>query len=283
MLEGGTKKPRPTRVRKATLPQPGSKSTITPECLAGYAIEYDDDKHTYHLLENGERSRVPSVTTILNKCVPKPALVKWAWQRGIEGAWKVMTSEDPARSQWELENKVVNAGMGIGFKDRQTAEMTRGTMAHAVAEAYAKEGLAAARTFTRNLSGDLRGYGRAVLGFFDDAEPEVIGSEVILGSRENTYAGTTDLISRRRDGRVFLSDFKTGKALYGEVGIQLSAYRIAYEEMTGEKIDALSGIRLGKDGGFEEIEFEEPTGVFVNMVSIYRSGVLDYRPGKKKA
>ena len=63
--------------------------------------------------------------------------------------------------------------------------------------------------------------------FLFDFEPEVYWSEATVYSREYGYAGTADLICKIRIGDSLLPaivDFKTGKAIYNDTAMQLTAY-----------------------------------------------------------
>jgi len=164
--------------------------------------------------------------------------------------------------------------------------MTRGTAIHTVAATFAREGAAAARLLVKELPQSQKGYGNAVLGWFASEEPEVISSELVVASAKHLFAGTTDLLAKRRaDGgdKIILSDYKTGKAIYNEAKLQVSAYRLAYEEMTGTQIDGTSVIRLGYDGGWEEVECDADPGIFLSMLDVYNSGILDFKGDIRRA
>ena len=50
------------------------------------------------------------------------------------------------------------------------------------------------------------------------------------------YGGTIDLLARDRDGRTVLADIKTGKAIYTEAVLQLTAYGMAEVIAAGDKV-----------------------------------------------
>lgn len=52
-------------------------------------------------------------------------------------------------------------------------------------------------------------------------------SEAMLLNPEAGYGGTLDLLARDRDGRTVLADIKTGKGVYQEAVLQLTAYATA--------------------------------------------------------
>lgn len=60
------------------------------------------------------------------------------------------------------------------------------------------------------------------------------------------YAGTADFIGYV-DGKLMLLDWKTSKAIYPDMWLQLSAYIVAFEAITGERIESC-GILQIRDG-----------------------------------
>lgn len=75
---------------------------------------------------------------------------------------------------------------------------------------------------------ELEGYQRAFVAWVEDFHPEFLAAEATVFNRSQAYAGTLDTIVRLTlaDGRtlVVLVDFKTGKAIYSEVALQLAPY-----------------------------------------------------------
>ena len=65
------------------------------------------------------------------------------------------------------------------------------------------------------------------VSFLDDFHPEYLATEATVFNRTQAYAGTLDAVMRLRVGdRVLtiLVDYKSGKNIYPEVGLQLAAY-----------------------------------------------------------
>lgn len=60
------------------------------------------------------------------------------------------------------------------------------------------------------------------------------------------YAGTADFIGYV-DGKLMLLDWKTSKAIYPDMWLQIAAYVVAFENLTDEKIDSC-GILHIRDG-----------------------------------
>jgi hypothetical protein len=75
---------------------------------------------------------------------------------------------------------------------------------------------------------ELEGYQASFVSWVDDFHPEFLAAEATVFNRTQAYAGTLDAICRIHlaDGSsmVVLIDYKSGKAIYSEVALQLAAY-----------------------------------------------------------
>lgn len=87
---------------------------------------------------------------------------------------------------------------------------------------------------------ELEGYQRAFVSWVDDYAPEFLAAEASVFNRAQAYAGTLDAIARIHlpDGSslVPVIDYKSGKAVYAEVALQLAAYA------RGEFVGAPDGV-----------------------------------------
>ena len=80
-----------------------------------------------------------------------------------------------------------------------------------------------------------------------DLKPELLEQHLWFKlSEEYKYAGTADFIGYV-DGKLMLLDWKTSKAIYPDMWLQLSAYIVAFEALTGERIESC-GILQIRDG-----------------------------------
>lgn len=157
----------------------------------------------YHI----DGQKYPSVTTIL-QVLNKPALVSWA----AKTAANLVLDEPEKYSTAEAA--------AAGIYSARDAAGNRGTTVHSIAESY---------THGRPLSPDkvapsLQGFARAVKEFWETTNPEPILCEAMMVHTEHGYAGRTDLIAKLGTENVVL-DFKTGKGVYAEAGLQIAAYR----------------------------------------------------------
>ena len=94
----------------------------------------------------------------------------------------------------------------------------------------------------------------------------------MVASKINKYAGTLDLVCTIGGKRV-LVDFKTNKGgIYFTNKLQIMAYKQAYEETTGEKIDECWILRLGTTHktGYEYKKIDEVSVTdFMNVYQVY--------------
>mgnify|MGYP001208091809 CR=1 FL=1 len=200
--------------------------------------------HQKYYLKDG--TIVPGVTTIVN-LLNKPALIKWANNLGLEG---IDTS------------KYVDKAAKIG------------TCAHYLIQCH--------------LAGeepDLSDYSAQEIDLAENAllkywewekqftiEPILL--ETSLVSEKMRYGGTIDCYTKL-NGEYWLIDFKTGKALYDEMFIQVSAYRNLLLE-NDYKVEGVAILRIGRDEteGFEyrvidKEDLERQWKIFQHLLAIY--------------
>jgi hypothetical protein len=171
---------------------------------------------------------VPSVTTIL-RVIAKPNVTRWAARKAAEYAlehWAELEGmSDPeaiARISGAHE-QISDVAKDIGNAVHEVAEMWGKGEAHEPARGTAS-------------------YVNQLISFLMDSKPRFIENECTLWSRKHQYAGTADAIAEI-DGKLYLLDFKTGKRVYEEAALQLSALAnadfIIREDGTEEEIPAL--------------------------------------------
>ena len=176
-----------------------------------------------------------SVTSAL-KSLSKPFLIGWAAKMSAECA-----VEDHDLIGQMLKKKTVGKKAALDyikqarFRDSE-GKADRGTIVHSAIEAYiaGKPVDRDAVQFALEEKMVPEGLWKAtykmidgVMEFLFDFEPEIIWSEATVYSRTHEYAGTADVIARVRIGESTLPavlDVKTGKAIYNEAAMQLTAY-----------------------------------------------------------
>jgi hypothetical protein len=179
--------------------------------MSGPALAVTDEVTGYRKYihpQTGES--VPSVTTIMKSLPKQEVLVPWASRMSAEHAdanWARLSTL-PHRERVE---EIKNAHQV--YKDKRGDV---GDEVHALIDCWSKG------TPFPEVTTEVKQYARSFTKFMMSARPEFIENEVTLWSRKHGYAGTADFIARI-DGRIVLGDVKSGRRLYPEVGIQLSA------------------------------------------------------------
>ena len=174
------------------------------------------------------RGRVyPSVTTIISGGTPKPALVPWAAKMTAE--WVVENIDDVVTMIGKDHDDAIAVIKNAPWKNTQRAAKL-GTAVHAAAEAHANGEKMA------KLDPKVEAYVKSFLRFVDDYSPNPVLTECKVFSPRFDYAGTFDAIVEFGEDQVaelglpgprVLLDYKSGKGVYGEVALQLAAYRHA--------------------------------------------------------
>lgn len=68
---------------------------------------------------------------------------------------------------------------------------------------------------------------RQYLDWLEQSGAQIVGSEFQVWNLTEGYAGTADLMVRFGDGSLWIVDLKTGKGVYAEAALQLTAYLMA--------------------------------------------------------
>jgi hypothetical protein len=177
--------------------------------------------HTIYKTSNGKR--VVGVTTILG-VLAKPALIHWAWDLGCKG---------------------------VDYRKFRDDKADIGTLAHYLIMQHLKNEPIDTSDYS---SKQIDQAENCILSFYEwekayKIEPVLIEQPLI--SERHKYGGTCDLLAKVGN-ETWLIDFKTGKAIYEEMAIQLSAYRQLVIENNYDVSNARI-VRIGRDEdeGFE--------------------------------
>ncbi|HET7326989.1 MAG TPA: hypothetical protein VFJ14_06835 [Nocardioidaceae bacterium] len=202
-------------------------------------LKFYPKSHRYKL----DGTWVPGVTTLLGKGIAKPFLIDWAAREVARFAadnLEVLNSLDDADARYDLLRSAHN-------RHRDKAAV-RGTDVHALAERLVN---GEEVDVPEHLVGYVEGFAR----FLDQWQPTKIITERPCASREHWFAGTGDAALTLPSGERLLVDYKTGKRVYGEVALQLAAYRNAefYVDENGQEqpmpeVDGLAGIHITPTG-----------------------------------
>ena len=108
---------------------------------------------------------------------------------------------------------------------------------------------------------------RKIIDWLDMHECEILDVEVNVYHPELLYGGQVDCIARRGNS-LLLVDHKSGRGIYNSYAGQLGGYVMAYEAMTGERVDEGWVLRSDVDGNFEAKQVSDlqiAKSFFVNM------------------
>jgi hypothetical protein len=157
--------------------------------------------------------KYPRVTSIIG-CLPKPELIAWAAKSVAEFAvahqarWSDLPADD-----------AVKLLKGAPWSQRDAAA-DRGSTIHKVIESYVRS-----EPMPDCTEEELQ-VAIAAERFLLDHKPVVHAAEITVYSPTLVYAGTCDMWATIGDDP-WLLDWKTGKGVYGDYAIQLTAYAIA--------------------------------------------------------
>jgi len=229
-------------------------------------FHFDTGRHRLFL----DGMQVPSVTGILG-ALPKDALKFWAAKSVAEWAYD-------HRDAW----KDLPRSAAVDMLKREPLRFTKararvGTAVHGAINAHAL-----GYDPPEDLTDEEWGYFNAALSYLADQKVQVIRTETTVYSRTHGYGGTFDLLQRRGQGPIEVADFKTSKAVYPDVALQLVAYARADfigDADTGEEIElprASTGviIRLAASGEYEAVPVDLDDEVWQSFLAV--RGVYDW-------
>jgi hypothetical protein len=154
-----------------------------------------------------------SVTSVLKKGIAKPDLVGWAAKSVAKIAVASQEQEDGSLRKLSIEELM------SAFDSERNGASNIGNIVHAIAEKISKS----QEYEVPNEPSDVARFVDSFNQFITDWSPKFIESEAFVVSKKYQYAGTLDAIVEI-DGEIYILDIKTGKGIYPEVALQLSAY-----------------------------------------------------------
>lgn len=163
------------------------------------------------------RASVPSITNILNQ-KSKPGLPRWASRKAAEYAADNLEKLNVLNRD-ETVSLVSQAPFG------RSAEAAIGDTVHNWIDQYVKGQNPTADEIT-SAPITARRMWQSFLTFKEKYQPKFVGSEFTVWSDTHGYAGTGDLIFKLGEFTI-LADTKTGKRVYPEVALQVSAIKYA--------------------------------------------------------
>ena len=231
----------------------------------GVKLIFDDLMHRYTL--NGKRA--PGVTSIIAGAIPKPALMYWS----------ANVAADHFRSMLEEDTTYTAEYLDEVCKEARAAHVTKktdagacGTQVHNWIEAYIK-----GQRPKPSEDPVVRGAVMRFLSWKKARGVKFLSSEQIVYSRFYDYAGKVDFFALI-EGKLWLCDIKTSKAIFPEFWVQTGSYLLARTEEYPEEISKFAGvciIRVGKEDGEMDVVYKtdmEPyKQCFLDALALYRS------------
>ena len=173
------------------------------------------------------------VTTVLNKGIPKPALVPWARNEALASVRAAMVSnreqfmaggESPESYMDWVESTIAKARARPDAIKDEAADW--GTRAHACIATMLREG---------TMDGVTPEFQPAVDGFLAWQSQQgitVLDVERTVWDRGLHVAGTCDGVGLDPEGKLVVWDNKTGKAIYPEMALQVASYAVMLGNLT---------------------------------------------------
>ncbi|MEU1037683.1 hypothetical protein [Streptomyces sp. NPDC005907] len=162
--------------------------------------------------------KVPGVTSV-GGMLPKDYLTYWAAKEAAEAAvknWDIVSElckRDPKGAVDYLKG---------AHRRTSGAASDLGSAAHDLFERLAR----GESVNLRHVHVDVKPHVRWFTEFLQEVQPEFLYLEETVWSDTHQYAGSFDAIAKI-DGETVIVDWKTSKAIYDSVALQLSAYRYA--------------------------------------------------------
>ena len=220
-----------------------------------------------------------SVSTIIDSGVPKKALMYWSAKEVAEAAVanhrlvsamvdavRIIRADDKHIKGIVSDPDAVEAAVewlkNAPWRKKAHRALV-GTAVHSWIEAHTL-----GRPLEPHADPEIAPYQPAWLSFIDDFEPEFLATEMTVWNRTESYAGTLDWIARI-NGRTLLGDTKTGKEIYADVALQLSAYYRGEfallkdgSEQPMPHLDGAVALHLRDDGTYRLIPVDVSERVF---------------------
>lgn len=174
-----------------------------------------DHHYTY------EGKTYPGVTGILRIIDKSDALMSWAARQTAEAAVAFMEADGGRTMLDTVGPEGIIKALTSRSNWTKDKAASLGTDVHAWAE------LVTRGDTLPPLPEHVRGHVLNYLDWWKSSGWTLRVSEALLVNTEMGYGGTLDLLARDRDGKTVLADIKTGKAIYSEAVLQLTAYGMA--------------------------------------------------------
>lgn len=267
-------------------------------------VTFNEARHTYSIRIpelNVEKLWVPSVTGQIG-IMDKPALIPWAagqvreyaemkLKQTAAGAETIAVREvenilAEAQECWRDLSKATSIG-SLAHRHLHAELCYRAGVITERPELTLKANTIMAPDLTQEVVDAANLSIKAGLEFLDAHHVEPIFFERVLWHPDHSYIGTVDLIAKV-DGVLSALDWKSSKAIYSTMFLQLAAYAAAFmAEFPEQVIVNRIVVNIKKDGTGLETEtrgldtYSEDLGAFLACGDLYRWNRLNdkWRPG----
>ena len=188
-----------------------------------------------------------SVTQVLS-IIDKPQLRYWFGKQVYYAMVK-----DPTLKEQEA--------LSAPYKTTEKAA-ERGTTVHSIVESYKHT-----KKHIDGIPDKYRGYAHAFYSWVEDNQAELLEHERTVVSKQHGFAGTLDLLAKLGD-KIFVIDIKTGKDIYPEAFLQLSAYQYALAE-EGTVTDGTGVCLLMENGSYKFAEGRQELKPFLAAKALW--------------
>jgi len=175
-----------------------------------------------------DKSRLYSVTTLIGRGLPKPALTRWLQNETARKAVDYAETLVEMKSKGDVEPAIQMLTAFAGAK-RDVAGETGTAIHQAIEMLGGARDAADVAAILAPLDDEIRAYVNQFLSFCEDVSPRFLAQEIRCWSEKYGYAGTLDAIAEIGD-TVCILDVKTGKQPYPEAALQMASY--AHSEYT---------------------------------------------------
>lgn len=207
----------------------------------------------FYELETGEQ--LPRISNIIGQLDKSEGLMNWTTKCMAENLLsnlEVLSS--PNLPDEEKKSVIINAR--YAYKEVSEEALDVGTQVHKLIELYIRHGCDP--TKGRDLAEQVVNAFLAFLEWEKENTVEWLYNEVFVFSLEHGFAGTFDALAKIKN-KVYLIDFKSSKAIYDTMALQLAGYNIGLDEMRRSgadlpKVEAWGVLRLDKETGKPEFK-----------------------------
>lgn len=200
---------------------------------------------------------LPSVTSILDAVLAKPALMRWYHSEAIKGVSSLLNTYGAAMPSDEKSIKQLLKDNALNPWQKRDAAGAVGRDTHDVLEMLAK----GTKLSTADIDVLSPSAKAVVLWWKERAIKKVLATETVLVNFSEGYAGTLDIVFEDPvTGKIIMADLKTSSGVYYSHFLQNAAYKMAWETKNDIPIDELRVIHAPRSGA-SVTEYGSPEGV----------------------